>query len=249
MEVHIHDNAEVEGSSRLKGLPLWLLTCRAFLNEGLQELDLISTITVGSGDPKTTFEWGYTELIYPVVKGSMTVLLDSLYTNEHRGARWRLKDASIRVLNWILDNTVSDVTLGDHTIPRSKPHTLRLRTAFLNVCFPCQIWYRPHRPAESSIEWGLDLSPLRAYDLDLDVFEFEVADVTTTIDVDGHDHYLNCWHRAQGVFERDLRRFGKWLLRDGNGTSTVTTSFTSPSTVLFRVTKQARQGEMHVPTS
>ncbi|KZM21233.1 hypothetical protein ST47_g7665 [Ascochyta rabiei] len=233
IELYLRGSVRHSNAGPSIGLPLWLLTCKSFFIEGMQEFDLLYESTIGPHHARLSAH-PHTARINPAARGTMTIWVGGLSTYGPRRACFTFSDTDIYAIEHILDHTVVDMSGGRFTVHRSHLNTLRIKAAFTNVCVYCQYWSRLMKEAE---EWRLDLSPLLGFRFDLDVFEFEITGVDTMAGEDGFWHLMNCWDQVEHAFEREVRSIGEQCTGDGNGNYSMTVSATSPKDVIFRFTK------------
>lgn len=198
-----------------EGLPQWLLTSRAFFTEGLQELHLLFHATVGPCAARVREETPTMyQAIDPCAMTSLTIATGALCTSDELGqnrygAGFSFSNAGRKTIARVLK-----YTLNHGNAAECKIRTLRVKTAFTNVCTYCQSCRIPLGLPEA---WEVDMRQLLRCRLALDNFELEVMDVDTKVAQDGTVHGSNCWDRAEWAFVQEVRWIAGRLMGDPYG--------------------------------
>ncbi|KAJ4354804.1 hypothetical protein N0V95_003489 [Ascochyta clinopodiicola] len=190
---------------RMHNLPIWLRTCKMVLHEGLEELRVKSTWTVGpyhapcsqtlhrrSGfAPRDTGQ-----LFDPTVAGRLTLWTNSLELDPHQPtdkATFRMETDDVEYIR----------TLAVRLHVASRVRTLRLKARVDPCCNAC---YRRYQAKG----WHVDLANLTHLPIQLESLEFEVVRAKKVPGDRAED-----WVFCPGFFAREIERVGRVLVGEG----------------------------------
>jgi hypothetical protein len=205
MEIRFGDTTQKQGDISVVGLPGWLMACKTFLGEGLEELDLVSTRSIRPDlwPEDDTYGLHYlftdnpyqrpdTRLLHPVVGGRIAIWADGL----------RLSGRFVGLVFFCYDNRSIVRALLERIKLDTSLHTLRI-----------QIWISGRKRAllrATQFNIRSALEPLHEYRLTLDAFEFKFI-------ISEEDRSADYKELLLSVPE--LKRLGRSLVGEGGALS------------------------------
>ncbi|KAF9696001.1 hypothetical protein EKO04_006041 [Ascochyta lentis] len=199
------DEQDEDNNCRIQNLPIWLRTSKMILKEGLEELRIRSTWSVGPHhapfSPKHCKSSNIGpqdagQLLDPTTTGKITLWTNALQLDE-RGVNkstFRMEVDDVEYIH----------TLADRLEVTSKVRTLRLK-ARVDLCF-----YVSYKQLQVK-GWHLDLTDLARCPFRLESFEFEMVRVKSIAGTG-----MGYWTFCHGSFGNEIERVGRlWVGEEG----------------------------------